>query len=280
MPFRDRVARRFGETVSAPVSDQISLRCAVPLDQFPCSLSPPPGPDKVYNGNDSLCANLANQNTTISDPRIGTDSGCSKPSDRNKASARHSCKSTGAGRGKRGDTEYMVRESLVPRHRGAQRILKHRKEKLGTKRRGVKTRSNTTGSAVEVRHSVRRTTRSACSPVVAQSPKASLTRLDASDASADDELVGLLGRGRFTGGRVTRASSRQIMTDRHGKQLSPTSPYLSCEYPYPLCTKCDDMVLMLPSAVHDVCRTQSSSTYLGSPPPDGPPRSLTCSSYL
>lgn len=260
MPFRDRVARRFGETVSAPVSDQIPLRCAVSLDQSPCSLPLLSGSDKVYDDGDddtSLRASLANPTITIS-VQI-------------KTTARHYGKNTGAGRGERGDAENIVREGLSPRHRGAQRVIKHSKKDSGTKRRGVKTRTTTTGSSVEVRDPARRTTATACGPVVAHAPEASSNRLDTGDASADEELVEILGNGRSSSGRVTRASSRQIMTDRYGEQLSPTSPYLSCEYPSPLCTKCDDIVLTLPPVVHDVCRTQSSSTYSGSLPPNGTP---------
>lgn len=95
MPFRDRVARRFGETVSSPAS----LSPQLPL-------SPPPtgfGPD----------------------PRVGTGSGRGLGCTRTRATARHDrmdCNGTGQGNGT--GTDMLVRSTLGPQHRPGDKVVK------------------------------------------------------------------------------------------------------------------------------------------------------------
>lgn len=95
MPFRDRVARRFGETVSSPASLSPHLSLSTPSTRF----SP--------------------------DPRVVSGSGRGLGCTRIRATARHDrmdCNGTGHGNGT--DTERLVRSTLGPQHRPSDKVAK------------------------------------------------------------------------------------------------------------------------------------------------------------
>lgn len=95
MPFRDRVARRFGETVSSPAS----LSPHLPLPNFPAGFSP--------------------------DPRVGTGSGRGLGCTRTRATARHDrMDCNGAGHGGGADAETLLRSTLGPQHRPGDMVAK------------------------------------------------------------------------------------------------------------------------------------------------------------
>lgn len=280
MPFRDRMARRFGETVSAPDSSHPVFSCdpefnprrsiipAVLLDRSLCSHPVSSGASIIY-GNDSTNAGCTNHPPSR-DPRSGTDRRCKQQP---KASARHTRKNTDSGRGDSG-VESVAREGLGPQHRGAERITKISKSQLGTKRRGAKTPVATTGSTVGVRDPAQPSSPARVTRTTRSSSRAARPRAD----DAGDELDDLFGSGRPCGGRITRARSKEVKkTDKDGKQLSPTSPYLSCEYPS--AATFDNIVHCANVAMHRP-RCLPYAATLKQPCPPANHRSLTYSSYI
>ncbi|KAK2611624.1 hypothetical protein N8I77_004955 [Diaporthe amygdali] len=179
MPFRDRVARRFGETVSSPASLSPHLTLSIP----PTNFSP--------------------------DPRVGTGSGRGLGCIETKATARHDrmdCKGAAGGNGS--EIDKIVRKTLGPQHRPADKVVKSvgRPVRIASRRNTGNPHAFSNFTSWSSASSARRT-----SPRP-RPPHASL------------RLTGFDSRGNFHS-RVTRANSK--MTDANGNQLSPTAPYLS-----------------------------------------------------
>lgn len=220
MPFRDRVARRFGETVSAPHSTSqldhdYRMTPALPYVQDPLP-TPPSTPHNHYSDStdgydfylheyDCLVPTYHNQDPTVADPRAGLGRGRRAGHGRRKNTRVVGRK--GRDPSSSEETGTLVREALGPRLRRSERISKAKNGKSGSTTRpkgpGSRQVAASTGSAS-------RSTRSSSS----RSTASFKNLLDTSD-------------GRQWGDRVTR--SRSKMTDDGGKQLSPTSPFLSCK---------------------------------------------------
>lgn len=216
MPFRDRVARRFGETVSAPHSTSSPsehgyyMTPALPFahDHLPTPPSTPhhfsdpaDGYDFYLDEYDCNQSQHYNSLSTAADPRVGLRRGRRAGHGRRKNTRLVELKNR--------DTtsqDALAREALGPHTRRSGRIVKSKNSKLGSTRPkgpGSRQVAATTGSS-----------RSTCSTRSSFTPTYQ-NLLNTSD-------------GRQWGTRVTR--SRSKMTDDDGKQLSPTSPFLSCKY--------------------------------------------------
>lgn len=238
MPFRDRVARRFGETVSAPQFELDSddsgtvaeLAFATPAISFSQTSSP-------FHNRSPCCSPPA------------SDSLSSLDDDSNVYKQESSFHSAAAKK------RVFMHKALGPQHhKTGSKIIKAQAktaaDEPGTRcrlrPRGISSRRPSTPTASSSspvpssssplsssRNSSpapgRRVTRSRARP------SSSVSRTSTSPASSEDSLLDefneLFGGGRSACGRGTRFSSRRVYTDARGNQLSPTSPYLSCEYP-------------------------------------------------
>lgn len=237
MPFRDRMARRFGETVSAPDSlDSVSfflffslLRCRVRCRALH---RPPPSPLLITLAPIRLSRRVRHQ---IIEPTpsfvipglapAGVASGRSRP---RPHSACHAHSNIGARRVDSGGESVGCGgfgRSTPWCRRGQEPV----------RRRGPKTRDATTGRPLVLEIELR-------TPAAARNTPADWRSGRAAQAHADhdhDELDDLL-RSRPWEDRMTGACSEETKADQDGKQLSPTSPYLSCEYPP--AAACDEIV--------------------------------------
>lgn len=222
MPFRERVARRFGETVSAshstsqPDHDYYDPHMTPALPFVQDSLPTPPcTPHHHYSDPADGCDTSPDEHDcviSVADPRAGLALGRPAGHGRPKKNTHVGGKGREPSSGQ--ETEALVREALRPQPRRSERIakVKHAQAKnakaKSAKNSGSTERPKEPGSrqVAASTGSASRSTRSATS---------FQNFLDTSDA------------GQW-GGRVTRSCSK--MTDGAGKQLSPTSPYLSCKW--------------------------------------------------
>lgn len=167
------------------------------------------------------------------------------------------CNATGYGTGS--DTEMLVRSTLGPQHRPNDKIFKT----VGRTARAMALRS--TGNP--------RTYPPPSSPSSSarrSSPRSSTTYVNSSWPSSDYSR-------RKHHSRVTRANCK--MTDAHGNQLSPTAPYLSCEFEprrgY-ICLACDkELTQTFPSQTTTFAVCDNPGATLASERPR-----LTNNSYL
>lgn len=218
MPFRDRVARRFGETVSAPHSTLpppdhgYYMTPALPYahDLLPTPPSTPQHCSDPADGHDfyldeyDCTQSDYNPPSTVADPRAGLERGRRAGHGRGKNTRVVELKSQDTTR-----QDALVCGTLGPQTRRSERISKSKNSKSSSARPkgpGSRQVAATTGSS--------RSTRSSCTPTYQD-------LLNTSD-------------GCQWGGRATR--SRSKMTDDGGKQLSPTSPFLSCKYLLSCCS--------------------------------------------
>lgn len=230
MPFRDRVARKFGETVSSgSFSDSLQIQ---PHGYTTCGGFPAVRDDltpfcasSTTLHDDHQVVNMLPSTIHILDPRLGLTSGrglsCARPriaSCRDRAPAAipyHEHKD-----------EKFLRKALGSRQG---RVIKpaSKTKTMTTSRRSRPKAKGTTGSSTGV---VQGPSTRSSSRTSRPSSSSSTTSTRSSTSSS------VYNHGRRLGARVTRASARLAdangnqLTDKNGKQLSPTSPYLSCKY--------------------------------------------------
>lgn len=250
MPFRDRVARRFGETVSSG-----SILDSVPVQDHESIMSHAFHPEQ--DESTRLCASpthfldadhVADHK---SDPRLGASSGRSLSCARYSTALHHDTAHAGA---PREEPKKFLGKALGQRQSRISKPAPKAMGRNGGSRRG-------TGSSTGVvqgpptRSSSRRTRSSSSS---------------SSNSTRSFTPASVYSNVRRLGARVTRASANltdendKPLTDLNGKQLSPTSPYLSCEYPRArsdLVLLCDIILLMLPTTTDfDVCCMRTASS--------------------
>lgn len=265
MPFRDRVARKFGETVSfGSISDSVQVQhhgfITMPSAFNPgqiksTSFCASPTPFRFVDHAADILPSAYHK----SDPRLGPVSGrgglsCARPRiafRHDPAYARVLYNEAEAGEGEDGK---FLRKALGQRgNRVVKPTVKNKTQTMMSTTRNRRPQG-TTGSSTGVvqgpsTRSSSRSTRSSSS--------------SSTTSTRSSTLSSVYNNGRRLGARVTRASAKMVdtngksLTDHNGKQLSPTSPYLSCEYPRlraDLVLSCNDILLIMPALIdYDVC---------------------------